>query len=100
MRLLASTFLLNRLLQLHVGLLLDCLRVLQLLDELHLQKFHLNDFLLLVSDKSLLFFNLALDLHASVVHASAACLFNLLLRNLLLHSNLFFAHMVLLSNVV
>jgi hypothetical protein len=84
------------LLQLHVGLLLDSLRVLKLLDKLHLKQFHLNYLLLLVGNQSLLLLDLTLDLHPRLLHASATRLIDLLFRNLLLHFNLFLAHVILL----
>ena len=99
-RLSCTALLLNGLLQLHVGLLLDCLRVLQFLDKLHLEQFHFDNFLLLVCNQSRLLFDLPLDLHTSLVHASAARLLDLLLGNLLLHLNIFLAHIVFLSDVL
>jgi hypothetical protein len=93
-RLSSAALLLDGLLELHVRLLLDSLGVLQLLDQLHLEQLHLDHFLLLVRDEALLLLNLPLDVHARLVHASAACLIDLLLGNLLLHLNVLLAHHV------
>ena len=65
------------LLELGVSLLLDGLRVLQLLDELHLEHFHLHDFLLLLLDERLLLGDLASYLFSSRVNFLFTELFHL-----------------------
>lgn len=79
--------LLNRRLQILVRLLLDGLRVLQLLDQLHLDQFHLHDLLLLVADEPLLFFDLARYVGSSLRDLPPPQLISLLLGALLVELN-------------
>lgn len=92
------TLLLDGRLQLHVGLLLDRLSSLQLLDQLHLEHLHLHYLLLCLCDRLQLLFNLVLDLHAGVLDFPAFLLVDLLACNLLLHLNRLLFILVFLLN--
>lgn len=95
-----SAFLLDGGLQLHVGLLLDGLCRLQLLNQLHLEHLHLHHLLLCLRNRFKLLFNLLLDLHAGFLDFSSFCLLDLLSSNLLLHLNGLLLVCVLLGNVL
>ena len=75
--------LLNSRLQVLIRLLLDGLRVLKLLNQLHLDQLHLHDFLLFIGDQALLLFDLAGDVGSSLRDFSSARLLGLLLGHLL-----------------
>ena len=85
--------LLQRSLQLLVGVLLHCLRILQLLDEFHFQLFHLHDFFLLLRSHVVLVVDAVIMLLLHLSYASLAVLFNLhrgqtllLVYDLILHA--------------
>jgi len=61
---------------------LNCLRVLELLDELHLEKFHLHHLLLLLLDDAVLLVDLSSDLLSGVLDFPAAHFFLFLFSNL------------------
>ena len=74
--------LLNRRLQVLVSLLLNGLSVLQLLNEFHLDKLHLHDFLLFVADETLLILDLSSNISSSLSYLSAARVISFLLSHL------------------
>lgn len=95
-----ACLLLNSLFQFHVGLLLDSLRVLQFLDQLHLEEFHLHDLLFLGRNNALLFFDLALDLNPGLHNFTTLRLFHLLFSDLLLDLHRCLSILILLGNVL
>ena len=62
---------------------MNCLRVLELLDELHLEEFHLHHLLLFLLDDAVLLFDLSCDLCSGLLHFPAAHLFLFLFSDLL-----------------
>jgi hypothetical protein len=68
-------------------LLLDSLCVLQFLNELHLDEFHLHDFLFLYRNEPLFLFNLSLNVGARVEDLLLARFLRLLASNLLFESD-------------
>ena len=97
--LLQPPLLLNGGFQLHVRLLLDGLRRLQLLDQLHLQHLHLHYLLLRLRNRLQLLLNLLLDVHPSLLNFASFCLLDLLLGDLLLHHDGLLLVAVLLFDV-
>ena len=80
-------------LQLLVGLLLDGLRILKLLDKLHLELLHLHDLFFLLLAQVVLVANFILVLLLNLLHASLSFLLDfhrcqalLLIHNLILHA--------------
>ena len=92
--------LLNRSFQLHVGLFLDGLRILQLLDQLHLQDLHLHYFLLLERDYALFLLYLLLDHQPRLLDLALSSFFNLQHCNLLFRLNLLLLHLILVCDVL
>ena len=95
-----SCALLYSCLQLHVSLFLNCLRILELLNQFHFENLHLHDLLLLERYYSLLLLNLLLDHQSSFLDLAFARLLNLQLCNLLLSLNLLLLHLVLVIQVL
>jgi len=90
-----QVLLLDGLFQVHVGLLLDGLGVLQLLNQFHFQQLHPHHFLLLHRNQTLLFLYLSLNLKSGLLNAPLTRLFDLLLSDLFLDVHLLLAHLVL-----
>ena len=86
--------------QLHVGLLLDRLRRLQLLDQLHLEHLHLHDLLLSLRNALQLLLDLLLDVHARLLDLAPLLLVDLLPRDLLLHLDRLLLVLILLLDVL
>jgi len=84
----SSALLLDSLLQFFVGLSLDGLSVLQLLDELKLQQLHLHDFLLLVGNLFFFVTDGLLNLHTLLLYFLNLLLFDLPLsqHSIVLHT--------------
>jgi len=87
-------------LQLHISLLLDGLRGLQLLNQLHLEHLHLHDLLLGLCDALQLLLDLLLDVHSCLLNLAALLLVDLLARDLLFHLNRLLLVLVLLLDVL
>jgi len=79
---------------------LDGLRILQLLDQLHLQDLHLHYFLLLERDYALFLLYLLLDHQPRLLDLALSSFFNLQLCNLLLRLNLLLLHLILVCDVL
>ena len=95
-----AALLLDRLLQLHVGLFLNGLSVLQLFYQLHLKQLHLHHLLLLVRNQPLLLLNLALDVLARLLDLASAGLVNFLACDLLLNADRLLAVVVLVGELL
>jgi hypothetical protein len=97
---LQSAALLDSGFQLQESLLLQGLRGLQLLNQLHLEHLHLHHVLLRLRNRLELFLNLLLHHHSSLRNLPPPGLFNLLPSNLLLHLNLLLLENVLLLHML
>ena len=89
--------LLNSRLQVLIRLLLDGLRVLQLLNQLHLEHLHLHHLLFSLRDRLQFLLNVLLHHHPRLLNFSSLSLFNLLTSYLLFHLNCLLLVLVFLS---
>jgi len=94
---LVTTTLLDCRLQLHIGLLLDGLCRLKLLNQLHLEHLHLHHLLFSLRDRLQFLLNVLLHHHPRLLNFSSLSLFNLLTSYLLFHLNCLLLVLVFLS---
>ena len=87
-------------LEFHISLLLNCLGVLQFLNQLHFQNLHLHNLLLLECNYPLLLLDLLLYHHTRLLNFPFSQLFHFQFRDLLLSLNLLLLHLVLLRDVL